>query len=147
MVSNEMNISKSTDSTDNGVFTLSDRLDTHYSDVIMGALASQITSLTIVYSILYSDTDQRKHQSRLRVTGHCAGNSPGTGEFLEQMTSNAENVSIWWRHHAFQEMMFQASVDMEPAETLQGKMMIIAMMDMITVVMRMVVIIAITMTS
>ena len=29
----------------------------------MGAIASQITSLTIVYSIVYSDVDQRKHQS------------------------------------------------------------------------------------
>ena len=36
---------------------------THYGDVIMGAIASQITSLTIVYSIVYSDADQRKHQS------------------------------------------------------------------------------------
>ena len=35
---------------------------THYSEVIMVA-ASQITSLTIVFSIVYSDTDQRKHQS------------------------------------------------------------------------------------
>ena len=35
----------------------------HYNDVIMGALAHQITSLTIVYSIVYSDADQRKHQS------------------------------------------------------------------------------------
>ena len=35
----------------------------HYTDVIMGAIASQITSLTIVYSIVYSDVDQRKHQS------------------------------------------------------------------------------------
>ena len=35
----------------------------HYGDVIMGAIASQITSLTIVYSIVYSDADQRKHQS------------------------------------------------------------------------------------
>ena len=35
----------------------------HYSDVIMGAIASQITSLTIVYSIIYSGADQRKHQS------------------------------------------------------------------------------------
>ena len=34
----------------------------HYSDVIMGAKASQITSLTIVYSTVYSGTDQRKHQ-------------------------------------------------------------------------------------
>ena len=35
----------------------------HYDDVIMGAMTSQITSLTIVYSTVYSDTDQRKHQS------------------------------------------------------------------------------------
>ena len=35
----------------------------HYSDVIMGAMASQITRLTIVYSTIYSGTDQRKHQS------------------------------------------------------------------------------------
>ena len=34
----------------------------HYIDVIMGVMASQITSLTIVYSTVYSDTDQRKHQ-------------------------------------------------------------------------------------
>ena len=36
---------------------------THYGDVIMDAITSQITSLTIVYSIVYSDADQRKHQS------------------------------------------------------------------------------------
>ena len=35
----------------------------HYGNVIMDAIASQITSLTIVYSIVYSDADQRKHQS------------------------------------------------------------------------------------
>ena len=35
----------------------------HYSDAIMGAIASQITSLTIVYSTVYSDADQIKHQS------------------------------------------------------------------------------------
>ena len=40
-----------------------------------------------------------KKTSKLRVTGVCVGNSPGTGEFPAQMASNAENVSIWWRHH------------------------------------------------
>ena len=40
-----------------------------------------------------------KKTSKLRVTGLCAGNSPGTGEFPAQMASNAENISIWWRHH------------------------------------------------
>ena len=172
----------------------------------MGAIASQITSLTIVYSTVYSDADQRKHQSsaslafvrgihrrpvnsphkwpvtrkmfpfddvimypdtlshrqasathlklgciyilstdvrssnelqwlgvtkgphddeaggvsnhqphdclrnrlfshrskktsKFRITGLCAGNSPVTVEFPAQRTSNAENVSIWRRHH------------------------------------------------
>ena len=35
----------------------------HYGDVKMGAIASQITSLTIVYSTVYSDADERKQQS------------------------------------------------------------------------------------
>ena len=34
----------------------------HYDDVIMTMLASQITSLTVVYSIVYSGVNQRKHQ-------------------------------------------------------------------------------------
>ena len=37
--------------------------DVHYGDVTMGVLASKITSLTIVYTTVHSDTDQRKHQS------------------------------------------------------------------------------------
>ena len=40
-----------------------------------------------------------KKTSKLCVTGLCAGNLPVTGEFPAQMSSNAENVSIWWRHH------------------------------------------------
>ena len=139
----------------------------HYNDAIMGSIASQITSIMVVYSTVYSDADQRKYQSsaslafvwgiyrrpvnsphkwavtrkvfafddvimkiacvpkmhhcgsvrqsvsllsrlfgcrskktsKLRVTGLCAGNSPGTGEFPAQMASYAENVSIWLRHH------------------------------------------------
>ena len=42
-----------------------------------------------------------KKTPKLRVTGLCAGNSPGTGEFHAQMVSNAEDVSIWWRHHEY----------------------------------------------
>ena len=56
----------------------------HYCDVIMGAIASLITSLTSVYSTIQSDVDQRKHQS----------SAPETGEFPAQMASNEENVSI-----------------------------------------------------
>ena len=41
-----------------------------------------------------------KKTFKLVVTGLCAGNSPGTCEFPTRMASEAENVSIWWRHHA-----------------------------------------------
>ena len=91
----------------------------------MGAIASQITSLTIVYSTVYSGADKRKHQSSASLafvrgihrgpvnSPHKwpvarkmfpldAGNSPGTGEFPAQMASSAENVSIRWRHHGFE---------------------------------------------
>ena len=64
----------------------------------MSAMASQITSLTIVYSTVYSGAD--KETSKLRVTDLCDGNSPVTCEFPAQRASNTENASIWWRHHA-----------------------------------------------
>ena len=53
----------------------------HYSDVIMGAMASQIISLTIVYSTVYSGTDQWKYQSSaslafVRRIHRWPGNSP-----------------------------------------------------------------------
>ena len=35
----------------------------HYTDVIISAMVSQITSFTIVYTTVYSGADQRKHQS------------------------------------------------------------------------------------
>ena len=40
-----------------------------------------------------------KKTPKLRVTGLCVGNSSETSEFPAQRASNAENVSIWWRHH------------------------------------------------
>ena len=40
-----------------------------------------------------------RRRSKLSVTGLWEGNSPGTSEFPAQMASNAESVSIWWRHH------------------------------------------------
>ena len=64
----------------------------HCFDVIICAMVSEITSLTIVYSTVHSGTD--KKASKLHVTGLCVGNSPGTDEILTQMASNAENVSI-----------------------------------------------------
>ena len=64
----------------------------------MRAMASQISSLAIVYSTVYW-RGRPKKTSKLRVAGLCEGNSPMTGEFPAQRASNAENVSIRWRHH------------------------------------------------
>ena len=46
----------------------------HYSDVMMSAMVSQTTSLTIVYLTVYSGANHK-----LCVTGLCAGNSPVIG--------------------------------------------------------------------
>ena len=64
----------------------------HYNDVIMSAMASQITSLTSVYSTVYSG---------IKAPRHCLseGNSPLTGEFPAQRASNEEDASIRWHHH------------------------------------------------
>ena len=48
----------------------------HYCDVIMDAMTSQITSLTIIYSIVHSGAD-KKNIRKLRVHGLCAV----TGDF------------------------------------------------------------------
>ena len=72
----------------------------HYYDVLMSAIASQITSLTIVYSTIYS-RHRSKKTSKPRVTWPLCREFTGTGEFPEQKASNAENVSIWWRHYAY----------------------------------------------
>ena len=63
----------------------------------MGAMASQITSLAIVYSTVYSGADWKKHL-KLRVTGLVSG------DFLAHMASNTEDVFIWWRHHDTEEI-------------------------------------------
>ena len=68
----------------------------HYNDVIMSAMASHQRRVCILNRL----TRRRsKKTSKLRVTGLCEGNSPATGEFPAKRASNAENVSISWRHH------------------------------------------------
>ena len=64
----------------------------YYNDVIMGALVSQITSLTIVYSTVHSIADQRKHLSSAAlafVRGIHRGpvNSPHKGPVTRKMFS------------------------------------------------------------
>ena len=66
----------------------------HYNDVVMSTMMSQITGVSIVCSIVGSGEDQRKHQSSASLA------------FVWRIhqwrwfpACNAENVSIWWRHH------------------------------------------------
>ena len=71
---------------------------THYCDVIMSPNGvSNHQPHDCLLNRLFMHT--AKKTSKLRVTGLCARNSLVTGEFLAQMSSNAENISIWWRHH------------------------------------------------
>ena len=60
----------------------------------MSAVASQITSVSIVCSTVGSSPKQRIHQSSESLAF-------ATGEFPAQMASDAENISIWWRHHVY----------------------------------------------
>ena len=70
-------------------------LNTHYSGVIMSVMTSLITGVLIVYSTVCLGADQRKFQSSV-LLAFVRGI-----QFSAQRASNAENVSIWWRHHGF----------------------------------------------
>ena len=61
--------------------------ETHYSDAILSAKTSQITSVSIVCSTVRSGTVQRKHQSFALLA------------FVRGIHRWPETVSIWWRHH------------------------------------------------
>ena len=61
----------------------------------MTTVASQISSLTVVYS-----TVQIKENIKAPRHWPLCGEFTGIGEFPTQRASYAENASIWWRHHA-----------------------------------------------
>ena len=80
--------------------SISERHD-HYCDVIMGTMASQFISLTIVYSTVYSGADQREH--------HYVGNSPVilpvTRQMFPLLTSSCPNSSwseLWLLPNKYQ---------------------------------------------
>ena len=60
----------------------------------MGAIASQITSLMIVYSTVYSDADQRKHESSASLA-YVRGIHRGTVKCFHLMTSSLVVSSRW----------------------------------------------------
>ena len=72
--------------------------DKPLSEPVMVCLRTHICVTRPNELTVYPGTDQRNLQSSASLA-LCPGNSPVTGEFHAQMTSNAENVSILWRHH------------------------------------------------
>ena len=76
---------------------------TFCNDVIMSATASQITSLTIVYSTVYSGADQRKHQRSaslafVRGIHWWPVNSPYKGSVTRKMFPFDDDDVIKWKH-------------------------------------------------
>ena len=79
----------------------------HYCDLTMGAIASQITCFTVVYSTVYSGTDQRKHQSStslafIRGIHRWPVNSPHKGPVMRRMFPFDDIIMfarLFWRAH------------------------------------------------
>ena len=71
----------------------------HYSDFIIGAMASKNRRFDCLFNRLFRR--RAKKTPKLRVTGLCEGNSPVTSEFPAQRASNVETVSTCWRHHVY----------------------------------------------
>ena len=59
----------------------------HYSDIIMSAMSFQITGVSIVCWTVCSGADKKNIKHRWQVV---------------QRASNADSVSIWWRHHGYE---------------------------------------------
>ena len=75
----------------------------HYSDIILGAMTSQITGLSIVYSTVYSGADQRKHQSSallafVRGIHRWSVNSPNKWPVTRKMFSFDDVIIEAWRY-------------------------------------------------
>ena len=78
----------------------------HYGDVVMGTVSSQITSLTIVYTTVYSGADQRKHQSSaslafVREIHRGPVNSPHKWPVTRKMFPFGDvimNIYVGWLH-------------------------------------------------
>ena len=98
----------------------------YYSDVIMSAMASQITSLTIVYSTVCSGADQRKHQSSaplVRGFHRLPANSPHKGTVTRKMFP-FDDVIMRWRG-----FIYWRPNDAYNAKALSESMLVFCLLD------------------
>ena len=87
----------------------------HDSDVIMSTIASQITSLTIVYSTVYSGADQRKHQSStslafVRGIHRWPVNSPHKRPVTQKMFPFDDVIMTRWGRRGYAALVWQGYV-------------------------------------
>ena len=80
----------------------------HYSDVIMSMMASQITSVSSVYSTIYSGTDQRKHQSSQSLAF--------VGGIHQRLVNSPHKGPVMWKMFPFDDIIMQTGMrsDMLP---------------------------------
>ena len=99
----------------------------HYNDIIMSAMAPPITSLTIVCSTVYSD--QKEHQSSTSMA-FVRGIHRWPVNSSHKKASNAENVSIWWRHHVLTpRRIFQCDITVVIVYITQHPILAVALLD------------------
>ena len=85
---------------DDVIFCVLQHINGHYDNVIMSTIASQITNLAIVYSTVYSDADERKHQSSVslafvRRIHRGPVNSPHKGPVTRKMFPFDDVIMNW----------------------------------------------------
>ena len=73
-----------------------------YNDIIMSAMASQITSVSIrLFAQQFAQGQMKEDMKAPRHWLLWGPNQPITGGFPSKRANNAENVSTWWRHHDY----------------------------------------------
>ena len=72
-------------------------INVHYNDVIMNVMASQFPAARLFIQAFVQA--HIKANIKAQVHWPLCGNTPVTGEYPTQRTSNAENISVWWRQH------------------------------------------------
>ena len=82
----------------NGLALNGDKPLSHFNDIIMRAMASKITGVTIVYSAVYSGADQRKHQSSTGIL--TSSSDPIMVHFAVAYFSLVENWTKWNYHNS-----------------------------------------------
>ena len=80
--------------------TKGDIFPSHYNDVIISEMASQITSVAIIFSNIYSGADQRKHQrstslASARGIHRWPVNSPHKRPVTQKMLQFDDVIMIW----------------------------------------------------